>query len=92
MARSRKTADLAGLVTRVNRALTDAADHQDTTMGVEAAKAFRHGMATVLEDALMASGAYKGFRFTDPTAKRTDEGYLIDGTYDETRRAYFFNA
>lgn len=86
--RARKTVDLAGLVQRVNRALTDAADYQDKTMGVTQAQAFRRGMAGVLEDALHAAHAYKGFRYTDPRAKYDDTG-IVEDSYDETRRAYY---
>ena len=85
----RKTIVVKDLKERVNRALTDAADLQDELHGVAGAQTFRRGMAVVLEDVLHTTGNYNGFRYTDPKAERNDEGYLIDGTYDETRREYY---
>jgi hypothetical protein len=84
----RKTIDVASLKTRVNRALNDAADHQDKSLGASA-KEYREGLAAVLEDVLHASGNYKGFRYTDPLAQHDEQGYLVDGTYDVTRRHYY---
>lgn len=84
----RKNIKVADLVVSVNRCLTDAADHQDETMGIVSAAAFRTGAAMVLEHALHATGQYRGFRYTDPKAEFTDTG-IVAGTYDETRRAYY---
>jgi hypothetical protein len=86
---ARKTMNVSDLLVSVNRCLTDAADHQDATMGsLHEAKAFRIGAAMVLEHALHATGNYHGFRYTDPKAEFTDTG-IVEGTYDETRRAYY---
>lgn len=87
--RPRKTVEMNGLVLRVNRALTDMADYQDREMGLDTAQAYRKGMIAVLEDALHASHQYKGFMIADPKAERGPEGYLKEGTYDDSRRRYY---
>jgi hypothetical protein len=85
---ARKTIDIKTLKASVNAALSNA-DHQDEWMGVACARVYRQGVAAVLETALHETGNYNGFQFTDPRAERDDEGYLIDGTYDPTRRNYY---
>jgi hypothetical protein len=90
MSQPRKTVDVQQLKERVNRALRDAADFQDSTKGLEGAQAFRQGLAAVLEDVLMASGNYKGFNYVClENAERDADGYLVPGTYDETKRVYY---
>lgn len=79
MAKPRKTVDVALVKERANFFLTNP----------DGSPAERRGVANILETVLHESGNYHGFRYADPTAQRTPEGYLITGTYDDTRRCYY---
>ena len=86
---ARKTIDVETVKLRANRALTDAAPHQNETMGATCAQIFRQGIAVVLEDVLHESGNYRGFQYADPNGQRNERGFLIEGTYDDSIRRYF---
>lgn len=84
----KKTIAVAELLATANRALTDMAETQNEIMPLPEARAFRRAIATMIEDTLHKTGNYKGFRYTDPSAKYSATG-IIEGSYDDTRRAYY---
>jgi hypothetical protein len=68
---ARKTIDIETLRISANQALVTEAEGNTPQ--------FRNGVAGLLESALMSTGNYKGFRFTDGNNGRTDH----------TRRVYY---
>jgi len=80
MARTKKTIHVATVKESANRALNDetAIYWQTKNHGEAGARAYRQGVAAVLESVLHATGNYRGFRFTDGA----------QGDYDESLREY----
>ena len=78
---ARKTADVATIKAQANKALTDetARHWQHEAHGTAGARAYRMGVAAVLESILMDTGNYRGFRFADGAS----------GKLDETLREYY---
>jgi hypothetical protein len=82
----RKTIDVLTVKANVNHAL--AVESPGNT------RDYRIGLCAVLEDVLHATGNYRGYCYTDPAVRATEnltpEGYLkLDAVYDDTRRCYY---
>ena len=76
---ARKTIEVSALRESVNRALNDKNALEFQEENFRQPEAYRMGMAAVLEDALIESGQYRGFQYTDGA----------QGRDDNTRRRYF---
>jgi hypothetical protein len=89
MTMAKKTIDIDELITWVNtRCAVPSSSHRLTTNGgkdLDAEQAFRLGVASLLEQALHATGNYRGFSYND-TEMNGDGALRPD--YDETRRHY----
>jgi hypothetical protein len=72
---ARKTIDVQTVKEHINKALA--------TVYVGNTPDYRRGLAAVLDDVLMTTGNYRGFRYLHDAAP------LIDGQSDETRREYY---
>jgi hypothetical protein len=91
MSRSKKTFDVAALLTESNRLLA-LPDSEHTTAE------WRKGVATTLEHVLHATGNYEGYNFLDWLNGGYDK-WIADGRPesttpylgDETRRVYYGN-
>lgn len=88
MAKMRKTVDVQTVKNSVNTALNNW-KFQNEFMGAETAQAYRQGICSVLDTVLYETGNYRGFQITDPNAKRTEIGYLVDGEHDDSIRNYY---
>lgn len=82
---ARKTQDVAEMTKWFNVGM-DTPDSALRLEGLTPAQAFRLGRASLLEQALHATGNYKGWN--TPASERNDDGTLRDGA-DETRRFYY---
>ena len=73
--RTRKTVDVQIVRDRANRALAHAPAliAQEQQHGEDGARAYRQGVAAVIEDILLATGNYHGFQYMDGQKGRRDD-------------------